>query len=159
MTKQDSSHKSRVEKLDALRETAVETASAPEIKHSGLSQWQKKRLKQLGVVIGILVGITAVYALANWLWQQRPDPPPGAVTGLVLNLQGRPVADAVVQVEGHADIRTITDENGRYQLNNIPAGPQRITIQLANGASGTAYTPVIQSNTLTDLGTSRLFQP
>lgn len=50
---------------------------------------------------------------------------PGAVTGRVTDVGGRPLAGANVAVQG-SDLRTATDERGRYRLTVAHAGTVRI---------------------------------
>lgn len=50
----------------------------------------------------------------------------GTVTGVVRNLDGTPISEAVVYAVDYTDLRrrvhTTTDENGRFVLRDVPAG-------------------------------------
>ncbi len=152
---------SRLSQLDQLRLDGAGDAQAPDIQQTAVDRQRilSRRLKQAGIGLGALL----VVALLIWggvsFWQNRPLPPPGTVTGLVVNLQETPIANAIVSVDGLSDIQTTTGEDGRYTLDNIPPGSQRILIELPNGASGAAITVVVGSAQQSDLGVSRLFQP
>lgn len=52
----------------------------------------------------------------------------GTIVGRVLDGEmGLPVAGATVSVDGIPSIQTITDSAGKYRLENVPSGNQRIT--------------------------------
>jgi len=50
----------------------------------------------------------------------------GTITGVVTNPQGAFVQGAEIRVAG-SDLTATTDRSGRYRLDNVPAGPQRVT--------------------------------
>jgi len=56
-----------------------------------------------------------------------PYPPPGinAVHGNILDNQGNPILGAKVEISGYAPV--ITDENGFWQINDLPSGDYLIT--------------------------------
>jgi hypothetical protein len=48
---------------------------------------------------------------------------PGTITGVVRDSKGRGLAEAIVRVIG-AEVRTVTDQQGRYTLTGVPPGLQ-----------------------------------
>jgi TonB-dependent SusC/RagA subfamily outer membrane receptor len=53
----------------------------------------------------------------------------GAISGRVIAAQsGQPVSAAQVYISG-LDIGVLTQQNGRYLLQNVPAGPQSVTVE------------------------------
>lgn len=63
----------------------------------------------------------------------RLAPAAGQVSGMVVDSQGRPVADALVSVDDIARPQTKTDANGRFHLRNLPA---RETVLRVSGERG-----------------------
>jgi len=58
------------------------------------------------------------------------EPSRAALHGVIRNAAtGEPLARALVQVEGDADTGTLTDSEGRFEVPNVPVGPQ--TVRLA----------------------------
>jgi hypothetical protein len=60
----------------------------------------------------------------------------GTVTGMVQDGGGQPLAGAQVAVEG-TTIGVVSNESGRYLLNNVPVGDHDITVVLLGYASVT----------------------
>jgi hypothetical protein len=52
----------------------------------------------------------------------------GTVTGTVLDDDGNPIQGATVYVEGYPNVENTTDSLGRYVLEDVPTGSQRIII-------------------------------
>ena len=62
----------------------------------------------------------------------------GSLTGKVRDDSGNPVTAATVTLE-KTSINTLTDDNGKFRLENIPSGTQTIVVRLLG------YKPLIQS--------------
>jgi protocatechuate 3,4-dioxygenase beta subunit len=65
-------------------------------------------------------------------------PPEGAIAGIVRDQQGEPLADIAVQVAPVGSMEklvAISDEEGRFRLEHVPPGPQRIVV-FDDGESG-----------------------
>ena len=66
---------------------------------------------------------------------ERQLPPAGIVSGVVLDLEGNPVPDAVIgvifqdpteldkQLEVKADVHSTSDDQGRFRIGGLPSGP------------------------------------
>ena len=65
--------------------------------------------------------------------QQAPaalDRTPATVHGIVRNgATGEPVARALVRIEGDAQAGSLTDNQGRFEIPDIPVGPQAVSVE------------------------------
>jgi hypothetical protein len=77
--------------------------------------------------------------VAMWT-DARFSPATGSIEGIVTDSErGEPVVDAEVAIAG---IHTATDYDGRFRLDGIPAGEQRLTVYRLNGDHRPAGRPV-----------------
>ena len=81
----------------------------------------KSRRSMLGLVIAAVVGTFALLAPTKALAQ---DHQPGTIVGVVLNPDGKPVADAMVVLKhgDHVVARTHTGERGRFEFAKLRPG-------------------------------------
>ena len=68
----------------------------------------------------VLLGATMLLTAASASAQKR-------VTGRVLDTDGQPIIGATVRVAGHKGV-AVTDGEGRFQLQNVPASAQHLRI-------------------------------
>lgn len=136
-------------------------ASTPEIKRTGVDTRRiaARAGRRLVTALIVLVVITAA-AWGGWsFWQNRPSPPPGTVTGEVLDLTGEPFSGVVISVDGADGIQIVSDDNGRFTFDDVPSGNRRISMETPDERSGTTLPVTVLPNGLLDLGTIRIFRP
>ncbi len=115
-------------------------------RQTGKSGWRAIRARFLvfAVVLALCTAAWSARAAASYAApvQQSPGDQPAApnppiassvtrtaVSGIVKNAStGEPVPRALVRIEGDAFSGTLTDGEGRFELNNIPVGPQAFQV-------------------------------
>jgi len=85
--------------------------------------------------------------LLAWAGQARAQNA-GQITGTVTTAAGRPLAGATVSVTAPRR-SVVTDPQGRYRLNNVPAGTHTLTVSLLGNASQTRTVVVAAGETAT----------
>lgn len=78
----------------------------------------------------------------------------GRVSGVVLDARNQPLPGAIVFVIGEADTRTVTRDDGRFDLANVPVGKQTLMIFYAK--VGREVTVTLEQNGVADAGTLAL---
>ncbi len=116
---------------------------------------ERRNWRRLSIRIGIFLIFVLALALnlysfragnvLNWL--AGTD---GAVQGIVVDAQGQPIASAEITLASSPDARTSTQEDGSFNLTNIPTGDQYLIV--AHQGIGQGYVVTIQANGLTQLG-------
>jgi len=103
------------------------------------------------VILGLLMGLLLLAGL-NWLQSQEAGllTGRGDLRGLVVDEYHRPAAAAEVFLVG-SDKIVITGADGRFELNNAPAGEHSLVVAYQN--IGQKYPCVVQAGALVDLGT------
>lgn len=75
----------------------------------------------------------------------------GIAHGMVVDEQGNPIAEALITLAMAANARAFSDENGRFELTNIPTGPQYLMV--IHQGIGEGFVVEIQPNSVTEVGT------
>ncbi len=101
----------------------------------------------IGVIVGLIVGLAVVNLsrsdqAARWLGT-------GTIAGVVVDEQGKPVADAEVIVV-RTDIVGRTDAQGSFEVRGVPAGARAVVI--ARDGGGREYAVVVTAGGTTQLG-------
>lgn len=71
--------------------------------------------------------------------------PPGSIQGIVLDEDGRPIANVIVTAVGPGTIADVADSNGRFELRSLPPGPYLVRAHLPGYASPAAQTIQVRS--------------
>jgi hypothetical protein len=83
---------------------------------------------------GLLVVAVAGLCVVAWrICEQSPLRTPGGLGGQVVDLGNRPIAGAVVAVEGAQRLAT-TDANGSFHLADLPPGDHWIVVEVRGQA-------------------------
>jgi len=91
------------------------------------SRQRTSRLAWLAICAAYLLG--GAISPAQEAAENAPASTVVTVHGLVSNaVTGEPLSRALVRIEGDADTGTLTDGEGRFEIPNVPAGPQTIRV-------------------------------
>jgi TonB-dependent receptor len=97
-----------------------------------------------------LVGILLVVCGLTFLAPSAIAQNTGAIVGTVLDEQGNPLVGAEVSI-AEVNLVTSTDAQGRFRLQGIPVGPQKVLVLYLSAAAGDAREIVIEAGKTTDL--------
>lgn len=106
--------------------------------------------RRIWIVIGILILLAIMLGGVN-LWRSKAFTllkGTGTVVGEVVDEASEPLR-AYVFVLG-TDLEAQTDANGRFELNDVPAGPQ--TVVVAYMGAGREYPMMVNADSTTDMG-------
>jgi len=103
------------------REEAAGPPPLPPRPHSPLTRWA------VSAALLLAVGAAATVALT----QMMPGPPvpvTGTVRGVVVNAQGRPLADAWIFLASAPQLECRTQTDGSFELAEVPQGRQYVIV-------------------------------
>lgn len=103
-----------------------------------------KKLRFLSIVSAFLVAISGILGCSDDV-----TPREGAIEGRILNLAGKPVADALIEWQYDNTRWGITDKNGKYIVDNIGFGDQYFNVTANGYRNITFQTPVYSGQTTT----------
>ncbi len=153
-----------LDKLDpqALREAVnVEsTVESPEARLSTADRIRLVRTAGRGILRAViaLVVLIVIGSGAWWVWQHRPAPPDGTVTGIVTDLEGNPLRGIQVRVEGFEEGHTsFTDAQGHFTV-TVPSGHRWLVIEQP-GVSGVALEISIQAGERLEVPPVMMYTP
>lgn len=101
-----------------------------------------KKLRFLSIVSALLVVISGLLGCSDDV-----TPREGAIEGRILNLAGKPIADALVEWEYDNTKWSITDKNGSYFVDSIGFGDQHFVVTANGYRSVTFMAPVYSGQT------------
>lgn len=97
----------------------------------------RKAIYWVGAFVALLVGAAPVMAQDT-----------GSIAGLVRSDAGEPIPGAQVSVVG-TNLGTLTQENGRYLIRQVPAGTHQVQVDLIGYGSATREVTVAAGQTVT----------
>ena len=103
-----------------------------------------KKLRFLSIVSAFLVAISGILGCSDDV-----TPREGAIEGRILNLAGKPVADALIEWQYDNTRWGITDKNGKYIVDNIGFGDQYFNVTANGYRNITFQAPVYSGQTTT----------
>lgn len=103
-----------------------------------------KKLRFLSIVSAFLVAISGILGCSDDV-----TPREGAIEGRILNLAGKPVADALIEWQYDNTRWGITDKNGTYIVDNIGFGDQYFNVTANGYRNITFQAPVYSGQTTT----------
>lgn len=103
-----------------------------------------KKLRFLSIVSAFLVTISGILGCSDDV-----TPREGAIEGRILNLAGKPVADALIEWQYDNTRWGITDKNGKYIVDNIGFGDQYFYVTANGYRNITFQAPVYSGQTTT----------
>lgn len=85
------------------------------------------------------------------IYQSGPPMETGTITGTVYGPNHMPMSHAVVNLTGYTTVTTITDEDGKFTLSQVPTGWQRVTARRAGYARAVSSVVYINAGQSVDV--------
>jgi len=129
--------------------------SSPQVKYAADGKPRERAGCGVWVVrSAIVVLVLIAIGLAGYLWFNanlaRQIARSGALQGIVLDARNQPLPDEVVYVTAAPEVSAITQNDGSFQLRDLPTGKQTVIIFYAK--LGQEIEVTLDANSVTQVG-------
>lgn len=123
---------------------------SPDGKPPERKNWQRTAVR-ISMLLLLFIGVALnLYAFEAGNIANVVSGTNGFVRGIVLDQQGNPVPNAEITLATTPNLRVLTEADGRFELNNVPTGPQYLIVVYQGVGEG--FVVDVTPNEVTEVG-------